>query len=132
MLAWTRRSSDLVSRLAGWGDFITWSPSRTSDSASSLSMSVLMGLVVVDTWAPLRTRDSDVSVRPSGERWCCDQVSLEHPQICRGFRSTHESQLTPHIPTRMSSVGSPATDSRLSHHYLCCDRNTTVQPIQIK
>ena len=32
----------------------------------------------------------------------------------------------------MSSVGSPATESLLSRHDLCCDSNTTVRPIQIE
>ena len=32
----------------------------------------------------------------------------------------------------MSSVGSPATNSRLSCHDSCYDRNTAVRPIQIE
>ena len=32
----------------------------------------------------------------------------------------------------MSSVGSPANDSRFYRHDCCCDRNTAAQPIQIE
>ena len=61
-----------------------------------------------------------------------DQAPLAYPQIRRGPRSARESQLTPQIPTLMSSVRSPATDSRLSRHDFCCDRNKTARPIQIE
>ena len=32
----------------------------------------------------------------------------------------------------MSSVGYPATDSRSSRHYFCCNRNPTAWPIQME
>ena len=59
------------------------------------------------------------------------QAPLAHPRIRRGTRYAHEIELSPRIPTRMSSVGSPVTDSRLSCHNFCCDRNNTVRLIQI-
>ena len=123
-----------LSVLVGGGvGFFTWTPLRTYNSSPPLSLSVLVGGGVgVDTWAPSRTPDYSISVRPGGEGWCCYQVPLTHPQLRRGFRSTCEIQLTLRIPTQMSSVGSPATDSRLYRHDLCCNRNTAAQPIQIE
>ena len=53
----------------------------------------------VDTWHPSRTPHSAVSILSDGEGWCCDQVLLTHPQLRRGFRSAHESQPIPRIPT---------------------------------
>ena len=44
--------------LSWWGGcFFSWSPSCTSDSASLLYLSVLVGGVVVDTWSPSLTPD---------------------------------------------------------------------------
>ena len=85
-----------------------------------------------DTWSPLCTPESSVSVYPCGEGWCCDQVPLAHPQLCRSFCSARESQITPQIPTRMSFVGSLDPNSRSSHHDLCCNINTVARPIQIE
>ena len=61
-----------------------------------------------------------------------NQPPLSHPQLRRGPRSARKIQLNLRIPPRMSSVGSPATDSRSSRHDFCCNRNTNVQPIQIE
>ena len=68
----------------------------------------------------------------SSSTWCCDQVPLAHSRLRRGFRSACESQLTLRITTRIPSVGSPATNSLLSHHGFCCGRNTAVRTIQIE
>ena len=55
-----------------------------------------------------------------------------HSRLHHGFRYAHEIQLNPRIPTQTSSVGSPATNSRLSRHDLCCNRNTPTRPIKIE
>ena len=47
--------------------FFTWPPSRTSNSISPMSLSVLVGIIVVDTYAPSRTPDLAVSVHTGGE-----------------------------------------------------------------
>ena len=96
------------------------------------AVSVRPGGGGVDTRTPSRTPDFSVSVCPGGEGWCCDQLPLAHPRILRGFRSALEIQLTPQIPTQMSSVGSPATGLRSSRHDFFCDRNTAAHPIQIE
>ena len=60
------------------------------------------------------------------------QTPLAHPRLHRGPCYVRKIQLTPCIPTRMSYVGSLATDLRLSCHYFCCNSNTIVRPIQIE
>ena len=121
-----------LSLLVGRGGFFTWSPSCTSNSADPLSLSILVGEFGVDTWTLLRTPDSAFSLCSGEEGCCCDQAPLAHPQLYCGFCSAREIQLTPHITTQISSVGYPATDLRSSCQYLCYNRNTTAQPIQIE
>ena len=111
--------------------FVTWSPLHTYNSAALLFLSVLFGGGVFDTWTLSCTPDSALSTRPGG-RDCFYQAQLAHPRIRRGPRSSRESQLTPQIPTRMSSVGYPDIDSRSSCHYFYFNRNTTARPIQIE
>ena len=56
-----------LSVLVGKVGFVTWFPSRTSDSDALLYLSILVGWgVVIDTWPPSRTHDSAVSIRPGG------------------------------------------------------------------
>ena len=54
------------------------------------------------------------------------------PWLCHGPRFARKIQLTPQIPTQISSVRYPATDLRFSRHDLWCNSNTTAQPIQIE
>ena len=61
-----------------------------------------------------------------------DQSPFAHPQLRRGPCSARKSQLTPQIPTRLSSVGSPATDSGSPRNDFCCGRNTTKIQIEGK
>ena len=121
-----------MSVLVGGGGFVTWSPSRTSDSAAPLYLCVLVrggGLLLIP--CPPHSPPTLLYLYVLVGRDGFDQASLAHPRLRRGPRSARERQLTPLTPTRMSSVGSPATNSRSSCHDFCCNSNTTARPIQI-
>ena len=52
-----------------------------------------------------------------GGGWCLNHCPLAHCCLRHYVRLCRDIELTPRITTRMSSVGSLATDSRSSRHY---------------
>ena len=63
-----------------------------------------------------------------GGGWSCDQVQLAHPRLRHGFHSVREIQLTPQIPTKISSVGSLAT-AFADNNILCTSKQNPKQSI---
>ena len=71
------------------------------------------GGIVINTWVPSCTPNFAISVRPGGGGGF-DPAPLAHPRLRRGPHSARKIQLTPRIPTQMSSVISPDTNLRSS------------------
>ena len=81
---------------------------------------------------PPKTHPTLMSMSVLVESGVCYQTPRMHPRLRRGPCSSRESQITLRVLTQMSSVRSPATNSRSSRHDFYCDRNTTARQIRIE